>query len=102
MDDEITRSVEIKSSAAYSEQLDEEISEIETVSRGASVASKLSHRGLGSHILLSACEASEEAKENGGHGRFSAALLKLLNEVSVDTLRYSDILKHPKIDKIHG
>jgi hypothetical protein len=44
----------------------------------------------------------EKAKESGGRGLFSAALLKLLNQVSPDMLRYSEILEHPSLDRISG
>ncbi|KAF9479227.1 hypothetical protein BDN70DRAFT_878993 [Pholiota conissans] len=100
--DVISRSVHIEKSDVYTEQLSRELLAEETISRDAFVASKFKHRGLGSHILLSACGALEEAKEINGHGRFSTAILNLLEQVEFDSLRYSDILKHEKIEKIEG
>jgi hypothetical protein len=47
---------------------------------------------LRSHIVLSACGVSECARERGGHGVFSTALLKLLDTTSPEKLRYCDIL----------
>ncbi|KAF9477973.1 hypothetical protein BDN70DRAFT_74423 [Pholiota conissans] len=100
--DVISRSVHIDKSDVYTEQLGRELLAEETVTRGAVAAPKFRHRGLGSHILLSACGALEEAKESSGHGRFSTAILNLLEQVEFDGLRYCDILKHEKIEKIEG
>ena len=61
-------------------------------SRGARPHDGHSHRGLKSHILISACSSFEEAVEDEGHGRLSMALLKLLHKVSPDELRNCDIL----------
>ncbi|KAF9474959.1 hypothetical protein BDN70DRAFT_884283 [Pholiota conissans] len=101
-DEGITRSVKLKATAAYADQLSQEITTIQPAVRSVATSSKYSHRGLGSHILLSACETSEEAKEDNRHGRFSTALLGLLKEVPADTLRYSEIFHHPKFAKITG
>jgi len=43
-------------------------------------------------MLISACTSFEEAVEHDGRGRLSMALLKLLDTVSPDKLRYCDIL----------
>ncbi|KAF9477983.1 hypothetical protein BDN70DRAFT_836903 [Pholiota conissans] len=56
--------------------------------------SSFAHHGLNSHVLIAACGMGEKAHEDGTHGRFSAALLKLLKSPSFDDLRYSDIFKH--------
>jgi hypothetical protein len=84
----------------YSEHLDEEILELETTSRGTSTPPRYSHIGLGSHILFAACGHKGLAYENNGRGRFSTALLKLLREVPHNTLRYSDVLNHPRLDRL--
>ncbi|KAF9474967.1 hypothetical protein BDN70DRAFT_841612 [Pholiota conissans] len=60
------------------------------------------HRGLGSHILLAACQPTELATEENVHGRFSASLLKLLNKVPAEQLCYSTILAHPLFERIPG
>ena len=62
--------------------------------RGARVHDGHSHRGLKSHILISACSSSEEAVEYEGRGRLSVALLKLLDKVSPNQLRNCDILEN--------
>ena len=61
-------------------------------SRGSRPHAGHSHRGLMSHILISACSSSEKAVEHNGRGRLSVALLKLLERVSPDKLRNCDIL----------
>jgi hypothetical protein len=43
-------------------------------------------------MLISACNSKEEARENDGHGKFSTALLKVLDKTSPNKLRYRDIL----------
>ncbi|KAF9477980.1 hypothetical protein BDN70DRAFT_922211 [Pholiota conissans] len=65
-------------------------------------SSQRNKRSFRSHVLLSACGHYETAKESNGHGHFSTALLTLLNQVSPHTLRYVDILNHPKFGKIKG
>jgi len=52
------------------------------------------HRGLGSHMFISACSSSEDAIEHDGHGRLSTALLKLLFHTSPNKLRYRDLLEN--------
>ena len=64
----------------------------ESFQRGPRPDEAHSRRGLGSHILISACRSSEEASEYNGHGRLSMALLKLLDKISPNKLRYRDIL----------
>jgi hypothetical protein len=51
-------------------------------------------------MLISACSSFEKAVEVDGHGSLSTALLKLLDKVSPNKLRYCDIL--PNIDAIPG
>ncbi|KAF9477976.1 hypothetical protein BDN70DRAFT_74573 [Pholiota conissans] len=96
----ISRSVVLQSSEVYSQQLFQELSELQPVTRGNVFVPKYLNRGLGTHILLAACKATEEAHETNGRGRFSAALLQLLDRVSSGTLQYCDILN--QIDKIEG
>ncbi|KAF8188662.1 hypothetical protein BJ912DRAFT_968135 [Pholiota molesta] len=74
--------------------------ELETTSRGTSTLPRYTHNGLGSHILFAACGHKGLAYENNGRGRFSTALLKLLREVPHNTLRYSDVLSHPRLDRL--
>jgi len=58
------------------------------------IATRFGVRGLGSHVLLAACQEKETAKEDSWQGRFTAALLDLLkHEGQLDTLTYTDILK---------
>ncbi|KAF9474968.1 hypothetical protein BDN70DRAFT_936259 [Pholiota conissans] len=91
------RSIEIPD-RVYSD-LDSDIIDAE-LARSAKGSSKFMHRGLGSHILLAACNPVELAIEGNGHGRFSAALLKLLNKVPAEQLCYSTILAHPLFERI--
>jgi hypothetical protein len=51
-------------------------------------------------MFISACSSFEEAKESGGHGMLSTALLKLLLNTSPNKLRYRDLLAN--IEHIPG
>ncbi|KIJ30437.1 hypothetical protein M422DRAFT_53765 [Sphaerobolus stellatus SS14] len=51
------------------------------------------YRGLQSHMLLVACGAKQRAWEGGGRGKFSKALLSLLEHSDVDTLTYDSVLR---------
>ena len=65
------------------------------------IATRFGVRGLGSHVLIAACQEKETAKEDNKQGRFTAALLDLLKkEGRLETLTYTDILKH--INPIKG
>lgn len=80
------------------DNLDEDI--LNNGARGAFVAPNHRIRGLGSHTLLSACGKVEQAREERGHGRFSASLLRLLRQVSPENLRHSEILGHALFPRI--
>ena len=68
-----------------------------SVGRGPSIVTRFGVRGLGSHVLVAACKERETAKEDDNQGRFTAALLDLLKqEGRLETLTYTDILKHIK------
>ena len=54
--------------------------------------------GLSSHVLLSACSADEVAREDGGKGRFTTALLKVFNKTSPDQLTYEQVMN--RLDQI--
>jgi hypothetical protein len=61
---------------------------------------KFGVRGLASHVLISACKESEKAKEEDRQGRFTVALLDLLKkEGRLETLTYTDVLKHINLIK---
>ena len=65
------------------------------------IATRFGVRGLGSHVLIAACQEKETAKEENKQGRFTAALLDLLKkEGQLETLTYTDILKY--INPIKG
>ena len=67
------------------------------IARGFQIEAGFGVRGLASHVLISACKESEKAREEGKQGRFTAALLDLLKkEDRLETLTYTDILKHIK------
>lgn len=51
-------------------------------------------------MLLAACGATQLARETNGHGRFSASLLKLLNQIPPDNLHYSKIISYLNLDPI--
>jgi hypothetical protein len=84
----------------YDETLDHEILLGEPFLR-SSTTSEFSDLGsMSSHILLAACRWDQQAREDNklGHGLFTASLLKLLQQVPPDRLRYSDILRHPNLE----
>ena len=73
-------------------------------SRATEIAPGFARTGLRSHVLLAACGAMETARETGGRGVFTKALLTLLRRDGVEKLRYSDVLKRmdaiPRSDNI--
>ena len=54
-------------------------------------ATGLAVTGLSSHVLFSACSANEVAREDGGKGRFTSALLKVFNKTSPNQLTYEQV-----------
>ena len=60
--------------------------------RASAVATGFEKSGLLSHVLLSACQAEQTAKEKHGRGVFTSALLSLLREKGVDKLTYKDVI----------
>ncbi|KDQ52440.1 hypothetical protein JAAARDRAFT_483966 [Jaapia argillacea MUCL 33604] len=72
--------------------LDQHIWGTDIDTRGSATLPDFRHTGLSSHILLSACSAGEFARERRQCGRFTAALLKLLQTVGVAKLTYRDVL----------
>ena len=63
------------------------------LARGLTIPSDFQYHGLRSHILLSACGAKEIAREDQGMGVFTAALLKLLSEISTHNVTYARLLQ---------
>ncbi|KIJ55443.1 hypothetical protein M422DRAFT_774468 [Sphaerobolus stellatus SS14] len=61
--------------------------------RGGAFSRYSSARGVKSHILLSACGRKESARENGGRGCFTKALLALLEDVGPESLTYTSVLE---------
>lgn len=66
----------------------------DSIRRGSGTSPDLLPRGLKSHMLITACSPSEVAQEVDDRGRLSLALLRLLNSISPDELRYCDILSN--------
>lgn len=65
--------------------------------RSSQITTRFGVRGLGSHVLVAACKETELAKEEDRRGRFTDAFLELLKrEGRLETLTYTDILKHIK------
>ncbi|KAH6909146.1 caspase domain-containing protein [Coprinopsis sp. MPI-PUGE-AT-0042] len=62
--------------------------------RGIKVANGFTQHGIRSHVLLAACSANEEAREDASErrGRFTVALLKLLRNTGAEQLVYADVL----------
>lgn len=61
--------------------------------RGTKFAPGFLQSGLMSHVLLTACDSMENAREEGGRGIFTKAFLEVLISVGVDKLTYTDVLK---------
>ncbi|KAK0187319.1 hypothetical protein F5146DRAFT_1064401 [Armillaria mellea] len=59
--------------------------------RGSGVANGFETEGLTSHVLLSACKATQKARETGGHGHFTSALLDYLRTTNLNEFVYADI-----------
>ena len=67
------------------------------IAHGSQIETGFGVRGLALHVLISACKEREKAREENKQGRFTAALLDLLKkEGRLETLTYTDILKHIK------
>lgn len=55
--------------------------------------------GLASHVLLSACSATETSKEDHGRGLFTKALLEVLESGGIDKMTYEQLIEClPSID----
>jgi hypothetical protein len=61
--------------------------------RGTSIAAGFLKSGLRSHVLLAACGADEEAKEENGRGYFTKRLLDTLEAVGADKVTYADLIQ---------
>ncbi|KAF8154782.1 caspase domain-containing protein [Crassisporium funariophilum] len=61
--------------------------------RGSRIPQGFLRSGLRSHVLLTACGAKEEAKEEHGRGVFTKALLQLLTAINAETITYTDVLR---------
>lgn len=85
----LVRSVQLKD-VPFRKETDHEIRE--SLTRSGRPDRTHSRRSFGSHMLISACNSSEDAREYNGHGKLSTALLKLLDKTSPNKLRYCDIL----------
>jgi len=69
--------------------------------RGLYSTKESAHIGTRSHVLLAACSPSEKAREKGGRGLFTLALLKALTGVAnMDEMTYHDL--HHRIPRIYG
>lgn len=66
--------------------------DITSGSRETSIPSGFLYHGLKSHVLLAACGAEENAKEENGRGYFTEALIKTLGVVDTDKVTYTDLI----------
>ncbi|KIM78109.1 hypothetical protein PILCRDRAFT_603746 [Piloderma croceum F 1598] len=90
-DDNETRTVKLASNMPVN--LDQKVWSDSGASRATEIAPGFARTGLRSHVLLAACSSTETAKETGGRGVFTKALLTLLRRHGVEKLRYSDVLQ---------
>lgn len=77
---------------AIPEDLDRPIWEDGTIGREATIASKFLRTGLASHTLLAACGSEQTAREEGGRGLFTHALLETLTRVGANKLTYAQLI----------
>jgi hypothetical protein len=61
--------------------------------RSTSIAPGFLRSGLRSHVLLAACGAEENAKEELGRGYFTKRLLATLEAVGADKVTYADLVQ---------
>ena len=73
--------------------LDQEIWGSYTGTRGTAIHPGFLHHGLQSHVLLAACGAEEMAREQGGRGTFTKALLDTLVTVGPDKITYAHLIQ---------
>jgi hypothetical protein len=83
-------------SRIYPEQLDSDILDSVSGVGGNYIPARFRRCGPISHVLRRATQLAHERTE---HGSFSETLLKLLNRVPPDKLRYSEIFKHTLFDR---
>ncbi|KAK0440552.1 caspase domain-containing protein [Armillaria borealis] len=87
--DFIVRGIDLPESYTIAQDL---LYDIEPDARASVVAKGFETKGMFSHVLLSACQAEQTAKEKHGRGVFTSALLSLLREMGVDKLTYKDVI----------
>ena len=92
----LVRAAEIDKSYRLPDGLDSGLTELARATQPATFASG----AFNTHVLLAACSDTELAKESGGRGRFTTALLNLLNVTPLERLSYSEILT--LMEKIDG
>ncbi|KAK0486536.1 hypothetical protein IW261DRAFT_1455946 [Armillaria novae-zelandiae] len=62
--------------------------------RESGIAEGHKNAGLLSHVLLSACQAGQRAREEDRRGVFTSALLEVLQEHAVNKLTYTDVINN--------
>ena len=94
-----TRGIDLPDDYAILPTLDEDLLS-EGASRGDEIPPGSATLGLASHVLLAACGAAQTAKEGGGRGFFSQALLKLLGSNGAFKMTYEQLIE--RLDFIPG
>ena len=79
-----------KLKGAISPQLDEHIWAHHVENQ--SPAKGFLNSGLGSHVLLAACGAKEEARDSAQGGAFTSALLQTLETVGHNKVTYTELI----------
>lgn len=62
------------------------------IDRATKIPTGFGTAGQRSHVLLSACRATQRSREHGGHGRFTTQLLKALQRDGTDKVTYEDLI----------
>jgi len=94
----LVRAAEIDKSYRLPDDLDSDITES---ARAMQPATRTFASGaFNTHILLAACGDTELARESGGQGKFTRALLNLLYITPLERLSYDEILT--LMEKIDG
>ena len=95
----LVRAAEIDKSYRLPHDLDSE-SGITELARGMKPVTTFASGAFNTHVLLAACSDTELARESGGRGRFTTALLNLLYVTPLERLSYYEILT--LMEKIDG
>ncbi|QRW14169.1 ICE-like protease (caspase) p20 domain protein [Ceratobasidium sp. AG-Ba] len=108
-EDLTARSIDEEDLPPLSSNVDKDICESDSGGRASIIPAGFAHKSLRSHVVLAACEASEKAWEEDGHGNFTRAILSVLEAAMTNQLTYVELMQslgeikrqHPQCEGIN-